>query len=489
MVRPSLHPMNTRHSFKVWGLVISTAILLAQPDLRAEPAASKQPSSSMSKSKEGEASAPRQSIANGIVRGRTFDRKAQSMPKDDIAVGLQEVASGLAVPLVLTFAPGQKDRLYVADQIGIIRIVDHARLLSEAFLDLRPWLNELTPAYDERGLLGLAFHPQFDRKDHPGFRKFYTFTSEPPGPSEVPLANAADRVDHLNAVTEWRVSDNDANHVDIGSRRVVFSYATPNFHHNGGCLAFGHDGLLYISVGDGGTGAVFTPGKLPMGVAQDIESPRGKILRIDPLCLQGVKAGTGQYSCPSDNPYIGRPGLDAIYALGLRNPWRMSFDRATGELIVGDVGQSVTEEVNIVKRGGNYGWPIKEGDSYFSGSLGKLTRDVPWAGQLPLVDPVLAYTRGYIQSGVLTVVGGYVYRGTAIPQLQGRYVFGNWTTTGGLHGQPFHADLRSGEMKQFLLGPSDEPLDGYLVAFGEDAEGELYALTTSLAGPSPNFSQ
>ena len=276
------------------------------------------------------------------------------------------------------------------DQIGIIRIVDHARLLSEAFLDLRPWLNELTPAYDERGLLGLAFHPQFDRKDHPGFRKFYTFTSEPPGPSEVPLANAADRVDHLNVVTEWRVSDNDTNHVDIGSRRVVFSYATPNFHHNGGCLAFGHDGLLYISVGDGGTGAVFTPGKPPVGVAQDIESPRGKILRIDPLGLQGVKAGTGQYSCPSDNPYIGRPGLDAIYALGLRNPWRMSFDRATGELIVGDVGQSVTEEVNIVKRGGNYGWPIKEGDSYFSGGLGKLTRDMPWAGQLPLVDPVLA---------------------------------------------------------------------------------------------------
>ncbi|MFM9954292.1 MAG: hypothetical protein ACKVVO_09570 [Opitutaceae bacterium] len=148
MVRPSLHPMKTRHSFKVWGLVISTAILLAQPDLRAEPAASKQPSSSMSKSKEGEASAPRQSIANGIVRGRTFDRKAQSMPKGDIAVGLQEVASGLAVPLVLTFAPVKKDRLYVAEQVGIIRIVDHARLLSEAFLDLRPWLNELTPASD-----------------------------------------------------------------------------------------------------------------------------------------------------------------------------------------------------------------------------------------------------------------------------------------------------------------------------------------------------
>ena len=463
------------HSIKVFGGVITAACLLAQADLRAEPAASKQPPGSMSKSKE--------SLADSIVRGGSFDRKAKHMPKGDVAVGLEEVASGLAVPLVLTFAPGQKDRLYVADQIGIIRIIDHGQLLDEPFLDLRPWLKKLTPAYDERGLLGLAFHPQFDRKDHLGFRKFYTFTSEPPGPCEIPLTNAAEKVDHLNVVTEWRASDNDTSRVDIGSRRVVFSYATPNFHHNGGSLAFGHDGLLYVSVGDGGTGALFTPGKPPVGVAQDIESPRGKILRIDPLGLQGVKAGTGQYSCPSDNPYIGRPGLDAIYALGLRNPWRMSFDRATGELIVGDVGQSVTEEVNIVKRGGNYGWPIKEGDSYFSGGLGKLTRDVPWAGQLPLVDPVLAYNRGYIQSGVLTVVGGYVYRGTAIPQLQGRYVFGNWTTTGGLHGQPFHADLRSGEMKQFLLGPSDEPLDGYLVAFGEDAEGELYALTTSLAGP------
>jgi glucose/arabinose dehydrogenase len=441
------------------------------------------PSKPMSKAKEDGASVPRMSLADGIVRGGSFDRKAQRMPKGDIAVGLQEVASGFAVPLVLTFAPGQKDRLYIADQIGIISIVDHSRLLSETFLDLRPWLKELTPAYDERGLLGLAFHPKFDRKDHPGFRKFYTFTSEPTGPCEVPLANAADKVDHLNVVTEWRASDEDSNRVNVGSRRVVFSYATPNFHHNGGSLAFGHDGLLYISVGDGGTGAVFALGKPPVGIAQDNESPRGKILRIDPLGLQGIKTGTGQYSAPSDNPYVGRPGLDAIYALGFRNPWRMSFDRATGDLVVGDVGQSLREEVNIVKRGGNYGWPIKEGDSYFNGNLATLMRDVPWADQAPLIDPALTYTREYIQSGVLSVIGGYVYRGTAIPQLQGRYVFGNWTTSGGLHGQLFHADLRSGEMKEFLIGPSDEPLDGYLVAFGEDAEGELFALTTSLAGP------
>jgi len=474
MIRRSLLPVNTQYYFKVFGLVITAALPLGNLDLLAEPASSKQPAGSMSKSKE--------SLADGIVRGGSFDRKAQRMPKSDIAVGLQEVASGFAVPLVLTYAPGQKNRLYVADQIGIIRIVDHARMLSEPFLDLRPWLKEVNPSYDERGLLGLAFHPNFDRKDHPGFRKFYTFTSEPPGPCEVPLANAADKVDHLNVVTEWRAQDDDTNRVDVGSRRVVFSYATPNFHHNGGSLAFGPDGLLYISVGDGGTGLVFTD-KSPMGIAQDIESPRGKILRIDPLGLQGVKAGTGHYSTPSDNPYVGRPGLDAIFALGLRNPWRMSVDRATGELIVGDVGQSAIEEVNIVKRGGNYGWPFKEGDSYRKDNSGKFTKDAPWAGQAPLMDPALAYTREYIQSGVLSVVGGYVYRGTEIPQLQGRYVFGNWTTSGGLHGQLFHADLRSGEMREFLIGPSDEPLDGYLVAFGEDAEGELYALTTSLAGP------
>jgi hypothetical protein len=121
------------------------------------------PSKPMSKAKEDGASVPRMSLADGIVRGGSFDRKAQRMPKGDIAVGLQEVASGFAVPLVLTFAPGQKDRLYIADQIGIISIVDHSRLLSETFLDLRPWLKELTPAYDERGLLGLAFHPKFDR--------------------------------------------------------------------------------------------------------------------------------------------------------------------------------------------------------------------------------------------------------------------------------------------------------------------------------------
>lgn len=483
MIRPRLLPMITPQSFKVFAVVITTAILLAQPHLRAEPAAPRQPLGSMPKSKEVGASVPRRSLADSIVRGGSFDRKAQRMPKGDLAIGLQEVASGFAVPLVLTFAPGQKDRLYIADQIGLIRIVDHGNTLSEPFLDLRPWLKELTPAYDERGLLGLAFHPQFDRQDHPGFRKLYTFTSEPPGPCEFPLVHGSDRVDHLNVVTEWRASDDDPNRVDVGSRRVVFSYATPNFHHNGGSLAFGHDGLLYISVGDGGTGAVFAPGQPPAGIAQDIESPRGKILRIDPLGIQGVKAGTVQYSVPSDNPYVGRPGLDAIYAIGLRNPWRMSFDRVSGELVVGDVGQSLREEVNIVKRGGNYGWPVKEGDFYFNGNLATLTRDVPWAGQLPLIDPVLTYTRDSIQSGVLTVVGGYVYHGKAIPQLQGRYVFANWTTSGGLHGQLFHADLRSGEMREFLIGPSDEPLDGYLVAFGEDGEGEIYALTTSQAGP------
>jgi hypothetical protein len=201
--------MNIPRSTRFFCLAILGALLLAQPELGAEPAASNQPSGSMSKSKEDGASVTRMSLAEGIVRGGSFDRKAQHIPKGDIAIGLQELASGFAVPLVLTFAPGQKDRLYVADQIGIIRIVDHARLLSEPFLDLRPWLKEVTPAYDERGLLGLAFHPQFDRKDHPGFRKFYTFTSEPPGPCEVPLTNAADKVDHLNVVTEWRVSDDD----------------------------------------------------------------------------------------------------------------------------------------------------------------------------------------------------------------------------------------------------------------------------------------
>jgi glucose/arabinose dehydrogenase/cytochrome c553 len=413
-------------------------------------------SGTTAKSKEGAVAVP------GVAKGKAFDPKAQSVPKGDIAVGLQEVASGFAVPLVLTYAPGQNDRLYVADQIGMIRIVEHARLLNEPFLDVRPWLMALKPAYDERGLLGLAFHPQFDHKDQPGFRKLYTFTSEPAGPCEFPLTNATDRVDHINVVTEWRVHDGDATRVDVGSRRVVFSYATPNFHHNGGSLAFGSDGLLYISVGDGGTMPSLSPGKPPVGIAQDIESPRGKILRIDPLGLVGVKAGTGQYSIPPDNPYVGRPGLDAIYAIGFRNPWRMSFDRATGSLVVGDVGQTLREEVNIVIT---------------------LMRDVPWSGEIPLVDPALSYTREYIQSGVLSVVGGYVYHGAAIPRLRGRYVFANWTISGGLHGQLIHADLSSGTMKQLLIGPSDEPLNGYLVAFGEDAEGEIYALTTTIGGP------
>ncbi|MGQ0636590.1 MAG: PQQ-dependent sugar dehydrogenase [Planctomycetaceae bacterium] len=416
-----------------------------------------------------------------MIGGGPLNPDARIIPKGDIAIELQDVASGFKVPLVLTHAPGQSDRLYIVDQPGNIRIVDHGRMLDNPFLDVGPWLIALKPDYDERGLLGLAFHPQFNNQKHGGYRKLYTFTSEPPGPCEFALPDPNAFVDHINVVTEWRVRKDDVNRVDVASRRVVLSYATRQFHHNGGCLAFGPDGLLYISCGDGGdTLITFPPGKPPTGNGQDVECPMGKILRIDPLGEAPVKAKSGQYSVPADNPYVGRPGLDAIYAIGFRNPWRMSFDRVTGDLVEGDVGQAMQEEINIVRRGGNYGWPIKEGNNFFDGNLGKLSRNVPWAAETCIVDPVATYDRDY---GVVSITGGFVYRGAAIPRLQGLYVFGDWSLPGGGRGRLFFADLRTGKIQQFILGPSDRLLDGYVVAFGEDTEGEIYVLTTDAAGP------
>jgi hypothetical protein len=320
--------------------------------------------------------------------------------------------------------------------------------------------------FDERGFLGLAFHPAFATNG-----LLYTYTSEP-------VAGAADFVtlppgavaDHQTVVTEWRVPDpaDPAAVVDAASARELMRIDQPRFNHNAGALAFGPNARLYIALGDGG-GA-----DDPNGNGQDAGTPLGALLRIDPL---GASSGNGRYGIPPDNPFVADPAaLGEVFAYGFRNPFRFSFDRATGELWVGDVGQNAIEEVDRVVAGGNYGWSTKEGSFLFDpngGGAGFVTVQQPVPG---LIDPVAEYDH---DEGT-AVIGGFVHRGAGMPSLAGRYVFGDSFHGPSGGGRLFYLD--DGVVREPLL-EGGEPFGLVLLGFGEDAAGELYALANETGTP------
>jgi glucose/arabinose dehydrogenase len=268
------------------------------------------------------------------------------------------IVEGLISPIGLVAVPDETNRLFVIDQPGLIRIIEGDStytLLPEPFLDLTGSLVPLNPAFDERGLLGLAFHPNY--RNNGRFFVYYQLPPRPGGPAAGVTWN------NLSRISEFAVSAANPNQADPASEKVILEWDDPQFNHNGGTLAFGPDGYLYISVGDGGAGNDVAPGHVqdwyeanPGGNGQDIDSNLlGNILRID------VNSGD-PYGIPPDNPFVNGPGLDEIYAYGFRNPYRMSFDMGGfHQLYVGDAGQVLYEEVNIVKKGGNYGWNVKEG--------------------------------------------------------------------------------------------------------------------------------
>jgi glucose/arabinose dehydrogenase len=406
-------------------------------------------------------------------------------------VRLQPIADGMVSPVWGTVAPGDEDHLYVIDQVGqiwSIRVSDRDKASQPTlFLDvsgrmvhlgLFPPLN-----YDERGLLGLAFHPDFKRNG-----LFYTYTSEPTRPnpdfSTQPVGVAPD---HQSVVTEWRVKNPGEDHskVDTSSARELMRFDKPQFNHNGGALAFGPDKLLYISIGDGGNANDVAPGHEPGGNAQSLKEGNvlGKILRINPL---GRNSANGKYGIPADNPFVGKPGNDEIFAYGLRNPYRMSFDKATGKLWVSDVGQNNLEEVDIVTKGGNYGWPIKEATFLFDNGGPPLDptfhafvyKDSPG---LPagLIDPIAQYDHvdgvGAPETRV-AAIGGFVYRGNRIKSLKGHYVFGDYSAEIGeaANGHLFVLDdnLQVKEIK--VAGRSDLGLA--VLGWAQDSKGELYLL-------------
>jgi len=292
-------------------------------------------------------------------------------------------------------------------------------------------------------------------------------------------------------LSEFKVSPSDPNKADSSSERIILQVDKPQPNHNAGTIAFGPDGYLYIPLGDGGGANDVGTGHSPVGNAQDISTALGKILRID------VDNGD-PYGIPPDNPFVGKDGADEIYALGFRNPYSISFDKGgQHELFVGDVGQALFEEVDIVYKGGNYGWHIKEGAHWFnpdSQSSPPATGPATDARGQPLIDPIIEYGRGKPGGYGIAVIGGYVYRGSDIQGLLGAYLFGDYTSgiSSTADGRVFIASLPSSSSSTWTMkeiGIASLPggrLNAFLKGIGQDANGELYLLVSDSAGPAGN---
>lgn len=409
-----------------------------------------------------------------------------------LALEVRLVAEGLTAPIDLVEPDDGSGRLLVLEQQGLVRVIDAAgRLVDAPFLDLRPRLLPLEEGFEERGLLGFALHPDFALNG-----RVYVSYSAPLRPQAPVGWNYTRRIAELTVVPD------DPARVDLGSERVLLELDWPSRKHNGGGLAFGPDGLLYIGLGDGGGAhgvgkeVVWSAFDVPAEqlhwdrLAQDTTSLFGAILRID------VDQGFPGYGIPESNPFVGQPGRDEIYAWGFRNPYRLAFDRGgTGDLVVTAVAETLWEALYLVQAPGNFGWPIREGTR----CVDRLAPRRPPAGcadrdamGYPIRMPVVEYGNMQVMhpeteveaEGVGTaVVGGRIYRGAALPELRGRLVFADWSAAFEQpSGQLFVATPAPAHG---ALWPFERLLEvaSRIVSLAEDAAGELYVLTNDELGP------
>jgi len=344
--------------------------------------------------------------------------------------GLLEISRALSEPVLLTHVPGDATRLFIVEKTGRVRIIQNGTLLGTPFLDL----SDSISTGGEQGLLGLAFPPDYAESG----RFFVSYTS-PRGA----------RSGGTSVIASYAVSGGNPNVADPASGATVLEVEQPYENHNGGMIAFGPDGLLYVGLGDGGGGGD------PLNTGQDRSDLLGSLLRLD-------VSGPSGYVVPPTNPYAGSTQFaPEIWNWGLRNPWRFSFDRGTGDLYIGDVGQGSREEINVAPAastgGENYGWNDLEGTICYN----------PGCSPAGTVLPVLDYTHGIGCS----VTGGYVYRGSAIPALVGHYLYADYCS-GWVRSFRYSGGQAVDRQDQPALSPG-----GNITSFGQDATGELYVLT------------
>lgn len=359
-----------------------------------------------------------------IIRLCSFSSRTSAdtqIEREVIQVELEPVLSGLSSPLYVTGATDGSNRLFLVEQGGRIKVLQPGATAPAVFLDI----SSRVLSGGERGLLGLAFHPDFRNNR----RFFVNYTRQPDG---------------ATVIAEYRASESDPNLADT-NETTLLPIPQPFPNHNGGMIAFGPDGFLYIGMGDGGSA------NDPGNRAQDLNNLLGKILRID------VDHATGAipYSSPADNPFFGAAaGRAEVYSFGMRNPWRFSFDRLTGDLYVGDVGQNAWEEIDIITRGGNYGWRVTEGN-HCNPSIGS-----GLCSMIGLVPPIAEYLH---TAGRCSITGGYVYRGAKQTLPSGTYLY---------------ADFCSGEIFSLSGGAQSLLLDAgkNISSFGEDEAGEIYVV-------------
>lgn len=388
-------------------------------------------------------------------------------------LGLELISEGFTAPLVLVQVQDDNGQFFVADQDGRIWILtsDYQRL-EEPFLDLRTRMVDLRSTYDERGLLGLALHPNYVENG-----RFFVYYSAPL------RAKGPQSWDHTSHISEFHRSESDPNRANLDSERLLLQIDQPQSNHNGGQITFGPDGFLYVPIGDGGGANDIGTGHSPKGNAQDLSNLLGSILRLDVNQVE-------PYGIPPENPFVDKDGLPEIWAYGLRNPFRISFDRGgEHQLFTGDAGQNLYEEIDILGKGGNYGWNLREGRHCFDpqqpGSSPEQCPEVGYYGEI-LDAPILEYDHDL----GLAVIGGYVYRGSQIPSMEGHYIFGDWSSSfvnpdGKIfEGIPPSSPQESWTMRTFNITTSESGnLDVFVISFGEDVAGELYALTSNWPGP------
>jgi glucose/arabinose dehydrogenase len=393
----------------------------------------------------------------------------------EVKIKLEPYVTGVNAPLDMVTIPDGSGRKALIEQTGTVRIIDaKGRLLPQPFLDISSKLVHQEAFFDEQGLLGIAFHPKYKENG-----KFYVAYSAPLQ-SGAPLDRRLWWA-HTNTIAEYTVSASDPNAANPNSFKIISQIDWPQFNHNGHWIAFGKDGKLYVSSGDGGYANDWGIGhNVQLGNGQDLMDLHGKMLRLD------VDAPDKNY-IPADNPFVGRnDALPQIWALGLRNPWRCSFDMGgSNELFCGDVQQNSFEEVSIISKGGNYGWRRMEADKCFDFlAPNKHPASCDTAGLTP---PILVYKNcTAVPQGCMgiSVTGGYVYRGSN-KAWDGKYIFGDWSKGfSEMDGQIFFgskgADGKWSMEKATVVGMDKVP---YILAFAQDDQGEVYALTSITTGP------